>query len=79
MSLAVIFPGQEYWSGLPFLSPGNLPKPASPALEGGFFTPEPGEKPMEDAGWCQREGERCRWRWSLRLWESFSLSLITES
>ena len=21
------FPGQEYWSGLPFLSPGDLPDP----------------------------------------------------
>ena len=36
---------QEYWSGLPFPSPGDLPDPvielvslASPALAGGFFT-----------------------------------------
>ena len=36
---------QEYWSGLPCLPPGNLPKPGiepasvtSPALAGGFFT-----------------------------------------
>ena len=36
---------QEYWSGLPFLPPGDLPNPriecaspASPALAGGFFT-----------------------------------------
>ena len=39
------FPGQEYWSGLPFPSPGNLAdpgiKPASPALAGGFFTTKP--------------------------------------
>ena len=32
---------QEYWSGLPFLSPGDLPgpgiEPVSPALAGGFF------------------------------------------
>ena len=32
---------QEYWSGLPFPSPGDLPdpgiKPASPALAAGFF------------------------------------------
>ena len=39
------FPEQEYWSGLPFPSPGDLPdpgiEPASPALAGGFFTPEP--------------------------------------
>ena len=39
------FSGQEYWSGLPFPSPGALPnaeiKPASPALAGGFFATEP--------------------------------------
>ena len=39
------FPRQEYWSGLPFPSPGDLPDPgiklASPALAGGFFTTEP--------------------------------------
>ena len=33
---------QEYWSGLPFPSPGDHPtsgiKPRSPALAGGFFT-----------------------------------------
>ena len=32
---------QEYWSGLPFPSPGDLPnpgiKPPTPALAGGFF------------------------------------------
>ena len=39
------FSRQEYWSGLPFPSPGDLPDPgiepaslASPALAGGFFT-----------------------------------------
>ena len=36
------FPRQEYWSGLPFPSPGNLPNPGIeltfPALAGGFFT-----------------------------------------
>ena len=39
------FPRQEYWSGLPFPTPGDLPNPgiklvllASPALAGGFFT-----------------------------------------
>ena len=38
------FPGQEYWSGLPFPSPGDLPNPGiepkSPALAGSFFTTE---------------------------------------
>ena len=43
--LSVGFSRQEYWSGLPCPSPGDLPNPgieptclASPALEGGFFT-----------------------------------------
>ena len=38
------FAKQEYWSGLPFPSPGDLPNPGikltSPALAGGFFTTE---------------------------------------
>ena len=38
------FPRQEYWSGLPFPPPGDLPdsgtEPASPALAGRFFTAE---------------------------------------
>jgi len=36
------FPRQEYWSGMLFPSPGDLPNPriqlASPSLAGGFFT-----------------------------------------
>ena len=44
------FPRQEYWSGLPFPAPGDLPdpeiKPASSALVGGFFTTEPPGKPF---------------------------------
>jgi len=42
------FSREEYWSGLPFPSPGDLPNPgmesaslASPALAGGFFTSVP--------------------------------------
>ena len=38
------FPRQEYWSGLPFPSPGNLPNPGikteSPTMTGGFFATE---------------------------------------
>jgi len=44
------FSKQEYWSGLPFYSSGDLPdsgiKPMSPALAGGFFTSEPPGKPQ---------------------------------
>ena len=40
--LSMGFPRQEYWSGLPFPSPGDLPdqgiEPESPALAGEFFT-----------------------------------------
>ena len=45
------FPRQEYWNGLPFPSPGDLPDPGiepvspeSPVLTGGFFTTKPPEK-----------------------------------
>ena len=41
---------QEYWSGLPFPSPVDLPDPGtestSPALAGGLFTTEPPGKPV---------------------------------
>ena len=44
--LSMGFSRQEYWSGLPCPSPGNLPNPGiepmslmSPALAGRFFTP----------------------------------------
>ena len=47
------FPRQEYWSGLPYPTPGDLLDPgielvslASPALAGGFFTTASPEKPM---------------------------------
>ena len=47
--LSMGFPRQEYWSGLPFPSPGELPDPGielkSPALAGGDFTTEPAGKP----------------------------------
>ena len=47
--LSMGFPRQEYWSGLPFPSPGDLPNPGielePPALGGGFFTTEPPQKP----------------------------------
>ena len=51
-SLSMEFSSQEYWSGLPFPTPGNLPDPGieptslvSPALFNRFFTTAPSEKP----------------------------------
>ena len=43
------FSRQEYWSGLPFPSPGDLPDPGiesrSPALQADTLTSEPPGKP----------------------------------
>ena len=50
VSLSKGFLRQEYWSGLPFTSPGDLPdpgiRPGSPALAGRFFSTEPPGKPV---------------------------------
>ena len=47
--LSMGFSRQEYWSGLPCASRGDLPDPGiklgSPALIGGFFTTEHPGKP----------------------------------
>ena len=51
--LSMEFSRQEYWSTLPFPTPGDLSDPqnkpsslASPALVGRFFTTIPPEKPL---------------------------------
>ena len=48
-SLSMGFPRQEYWSGLPFPSPGDLPdpriNPRSPALQVDSLLSEPPGKP----------------------------------
>ena len=50
--LSLGFYKQEYWRGLPFPPPGDLPdpgiepmSPTSTAFAGGFFTTEPPGKP----------------------------------
>ena len=52
---------QEYWSGLPFAAPGDLPDQgiepaslASPALESSFPIKEPGHplRQFEKVWWC---------------------------
>ena len=47
--LSMGFSRQEYWSGLPFLSPGDLPdpgiEPQSPALQADSLPSKPPGKP----------------------------------
>ena len=52
--LSMEFSRQDYWSGLPFPTPGHLPDPGikptsleSPALADGFFTTVPPGKPFK--------------------------------
>ena len=54
--LSMEFPRQEYWSGLPFSTLGDLLNPGienmclmSPALAGGFFTTMPLGKPHQQS------------------------------
>ena len=48
--LSMEFSRQEYWSGLPFPTPGDLPdpgiKPGSPALQADSLPSEPPGKPI---------------------------------
>ena len=58
VSLFMGFSRQEYWSGLPFPSPGDLPDPGIeprslmfPALAGRFFTTSTPGKPPGQVSW----------------------------
>ena len=82
------FSRQEYWSGLPFPSPGDLPDPGSksvppvsPALAGSFFffffTTEPPGKPIK----CQQHHNKTVKRemdgqtnWCSKTWPSMLVS-----
>ena len=52
--LSVGFCRQEYWSGWPFLSPGDLPdtgmEPGSPAMKANSLPSEPTGKPAYSVG-----------------------------
>ena len=49
------FPSQEYWSGLPFPSPGNLLdrgiEPGTPVLQADSLPSEPPGKPKNEGWW----------------------------
>ena len=77
------FPRQEYWSGLPFPSPGNLPDPgielSSPVLAVRFFTTVKWEKlslqPNVNFKVLQTPGEYVKLSESI-LWISSNLRKI---
>ena len=79
-SVHEILPRQEYWSGLPFSSPGDLPNPGiqpasleSAVLAGGFFTTEPPGKPIKNMHKLVCIKLSCIWRYliySLELEEA---------
>ena len=46
-ALSMGFPRQEYWSGLPFLSPEDLP---DPAIKAGFPALQTNSLPSEPSG-----------------------------
>ena len=57
--LSLVFSKQEYWSGLPFLSPGDLPdpgiEPRSPELQADSL-------PTGVGGWCKnKKANRTGW------------------
>ena len=61
--LSMGFSRQEYWSGLPFPSPGNRPhpgmEPAPPALAGGFLT--------TSTNWEAQNNDKCHTEVSLHF------------
>ena len=65
VSLSMEFPRQEYWSGLPFPSLGDLPypgvEPMSPTLVGKFFTTEPPGKCKIDQKSQRNSKEKTGW------------------
>ena len=64
--LSMGFSRQEYWSGLPFPTPGDLLKPgieptslASPALVGRFFITAPPGKPQKENRLLSSKSKTC--------------------
>ena len=61
-SPSIGFCRQEYWSGLPFPSPGDLPNPGIepryPTLEADTLTSEPPGKPFIIGNWNAKVGSQ---------------------
>ena len=82
------FSRQEYWSGLPFPSPGDLSdpgiEPRSPTLQADALTSAPPGNPKTVSAvpsWvpCAFPGNYQPWGWSLRPWDSACCLLVHEA
>ena len=66
--LSMEFSRQEYWSGLPFPYPGNLPNPGieprSPALQADSLLSDPLGKPLSDLYLIIIQ----EWKWAWPAW-----------
>ena len=66
------FSRQEYWSGLPFPSPGDLPdsgiKPRSPALQTASLPCEPPGEPLTYLGALQKKKKAIIFGFSLNIY-----------
>ena len=86
--LSMRFPRQDYWSGLPFPPPGDLPDPgiepetpASPALAGRFFPTEPPGKPHLLSMLCNKSSpssEEAR-KYNLTMYQKGKLEISNET
>ena len=74
-SLSMGFPGQEYWSGLPFPSPGDLPDPGieltSPALKVDSLPAESLESQMISTELVQSRVPRLQAEGDMRMFSSW--------
>ena len=64
LSPSVGFSRQEYWSGLPFPSPGDLPNPGieprSPAIQADALPSEPPGKPQYEEQYDSKRPKQVR-------------------
>ena len=78
-SLSMGFSRQEFWSGLPCPSPGDLPnleiEPRSPALQADALTSEPQRKPWHFHCWWECKLIQPLWRTVCRFLKKLEIKL----
>ena len=82
--LSMEFSRQEYWSGLLFPSPGDLPdpgiEPRSPTLQADASPSEPPGKPLLKPSFIQRERNfLLRYKWHTTLYQASHVALVVKN